>query len=255
VCRTRLPATMSNPLRCTMTNTAYKLSYSVRKRCPRVQLFDALYLTRCGRLILRRKSLVSESYDELHSRFALSGDKPIESSAEDRLDRVRFAEALATQIATAPVTGSFVIGLTGPWGSGKTSLLNMVSETLTENQPDTVVLRFNPWLFSGTEQLVARFFEEMGTQLLEKPDEKLKRLGSALEVYGQLLSPLKFVPVAGSSFDIAAAAMKATGSFLQSRADEGPIRGSIPRGPPRAGSRSTRDPRRGSWTRRTSASG
>ena len=68
------------------------------------------------------------------------------------------------------------MALTGAWGSGKTSLLNLIDERLGE-EPDTVVVRFNPWYFSGTEQLLQHFFSEMGGQLEEK-SVKLKEVGA-----------------------------------------------------------------------------
>lgn len=54
---------------------------------------------------------------------------------------------------------SFVLGLAGPWGGGKTSILNLVHEAMSQRE-DTKVLKFNPWLFSGTEQLAAHFFQD-----------------------------------------------------------------------------------------------
>jgi KAP family P-loop domain len=68
-------------------------------------------------------------------------------------------------------------------GVGKTSLLNMVVERLRDD-PRFPVVEFNPWLFSGTERLVASFFEEMSAQLrLEKG--RLAGFADELEAYGK----------------------------------------------------------------------
>jgi ATPase subunit of ABC transporter with duplicated ATPase domains len=97
----------------------------------------------------------NENRQETDPRMASStGDPPIRRKKEDRLNRARFAEALAEQIASAPGSGGVVFGLLGPYGSGKTSILNMVEETLKETSEDPAVLWFNPWLFSGTEQFM-----------------------------------------------------------------------------------------------------
>ena len=45
-----------------------------------------------------------------------------------------------------------VVGILGPWGSGKTSFVNLVRHYLTSER--VPVRDFNPWLFSGTEHLV-----------------------------------------------------------------------------------------------------
>jgi predicted KAP-like P-loop ATPase len=63
------------------------------------------------------------------------------------------------------------------------------------------LLRFNPWLFSGTEELVTRFLSELGLQLKgagkARSDKALEKVGEAFETYGEVLTPLGWVPVAG----------------------------------------------------------
>jgi len=125
------------------------------------------------------------------------GDRAIGSRSEDLLGRAPFAEAIARQIASTDPEEDVVFGIVGSWGSGKTSLLNMIEEVLEEDHDGEVVLRINPWLFSGAEHLVGVFFEELGAQLLEKPGERLKKVGQALEKYGEVLGVLRAVPVAG----------------------------------------------------------
>jgi len=58
-------------------------------------------------------------------------DAPIRSLSEDRLGRRKFAQALAAEVVAAPVARGYVMGLTGPWGSGKTSILNMTVSMLS----------------------------------------------------------------------------------------------------------------------------
>jgi hypothetical protein len=123
------------------------------------------------------------------------GDTPIGSIDEDRLGRRPYAEALAAEIMAAPATRGYVMGLTGPWGSGKTSILNMTVDALGD---DAVVVQFNPWMFSGTEALVSSFFEEIGKQL-DKRDSKLKGIADKLATYGHLLSPLASLVGAGTA--------------------------------------------------------
>ncbi|CAN5846007.1 hypothetical protein BH23ACT11_BH23ACT11_14560 [soil metagenome] len=153
---------------------------------------------------------------------ASTGDPPIRKKKEDRLNRVRFAEALAEQVARAPEAGGVVFGLLGPYGSGKTSILNMVEETLKEDFGDPVVLWFNPWLFSGTEQLVEHFFEELAAQLLEEPNDRLQRIGDALERYGKLLGTLRYVPGVGRYAEGAEKATSILGGLFKGREEKPP---------------------------------
>jgi hypothetical protein len=166
---------------------------------------------------------VNKDLQETDQRMASStGDPPIRRKKEDRLNRARFAEALAEQIAGVPGQGGVVFGLLGSYGSGKTSILNMVEETLKEDLEGPVVLWFNPWLFSGTEQLVEHFFEELAAQLLEEPDDRLRRIGEVLERYGKLLGPLRYVPGVGRYAEGAEKATGILGGLLKGR-EEKPV--------------------------------
>ena len=58
----------------------------------------------------------------------LNSDLPIKSVADDMLNRASFAENLAQTMLDYTVSDGFAIGLYGKWGSGKTSVINMVLE-------------------------------------------------------------------------------------------------------------------------------
>ncbi|MDQ4142988.1 MAG: KAP family NTPase [Actinomycetota bacterium] len=128
-------------------------------------------------------------------------DAPIEHRSEDRLKRARLAEAVADQVVHGPPGQGLVIGIVGKWGSGKTSVLKMVEEAVREWR-DTVVLTFNPWLFSGAEQLVTRFLDELAAQLRHAGREggtsnRLGRAGERLSTYAESLEPLSWLPLVG----------------------------------------------------------
>ncbi len=90
-------------------------------------------------------------------------DAPITSPSFDRLDRMSFVRSFAEAIRAVKGTDSVVLALAGPWGSGKSSLINLITGELEassgEQQP--LVMRFNPWWFSGTGQLVAAFLQQL----------------------------------------------------------------------------------------------
>jgi predicted KAP-like P-loop ATPase len=127
-------------------------------------------------------------------------DAPVQSLSEDRLGRRSFAEALAAEVMAAPVARGYVMGLTGAWGTGKTSILNMAVDALGDK---VIVVHFNPWMFSGTEALVSSFFAETGKQL-GKRDAKFKAIASKLADYGRVLSPLASIVGAAAAVNGAA---------------------------------------------------
>ena len=124
-------------------------------------------------------------------------DQPVEHREDDRLGRRAFAESIARQIHDVPADHGFTIAVTGEWGSGKTSVLNMVAETLEYETKTTAVLRFNPWLFGCANELVTRFFQELSGQLGQSQTEKLKAIAKLLSTLGQELAPLSPVPSTG----------------------------------------------------------
>jgi energy-coupling factor transporter ATP-binding protein EcfA2 len=121
-------------------------------------------------------------------------ERPIQNKAEDKLERARFIERLASALInpeTKKSTG-VVVGITGPWGSGKSSLLNLLREHIQEKYPDALVISFDPWLVSGRNDLIAEFLGEMiGTiNATEKRKAKFKRLGATIAQYGAQLASL-----------------------------------------------------------------
>jgi hypothetical protein len=103
---------------------------------------------------------------ELHSY--LSADRPINTDSEDRFGRTRFAKALARAIRGWTGQDSLVMALYGPWGVGKTSVKNLILEALSPDLKPRV-LEFNPWEWSGREQIQQAFFHEL-TGLLGRVD-------------------------------------------------------------------------------------
>ena len=129
-------------------------------------------------------------------------DEPIQSMSEDLLERADLAKGIAADIQNHPSTkeSGLVVGLMGPWGCGKTSLLNLIQKDLESDQVRTI--EFNPWIFSGTEELVTRFFVEVQAQL--RKHEKLKSLATSIAEYGAMLEPispyLKLLKLVGVPF-------------------------------------------------------
>ena len=126
----------------------------------------------------------------------ISPDLPIKEASEDLLNRTKFAESLAYAIQKYDNPYSFSIGLYGPWGSGKTSLINLTLGKLAQIDNDIVILRFNPWMCPDSQQLISQFFAQLASAI------KLKReaAGKAIELigqFGELFKLAGFVPQFG----------------------------------------------------------
>lgn len=125
------------------------------------------------------------------------GDNPIESQDEDLFGRASLAEELHNLLNLLPSSEGHVVALTGAWGSGKTSLLNLVRPLFHKER---IILDFNPWMFSGSTQLVDTFFRELAAQLRLRNNAKLDKIIAAIDNYSSLLTPFAWVPGVGWIF-------------------------------------------------------
>ena len=97
-----------------------------------------------------------------------NSDFPISTQSEDALGRASYARNLARTITKYGIVDSLCIGLLGPWGCGKTSILNMMIEEIEEIDREAnslLVIRFEPWNFTSTDQLLNQFFMVLANEL------------------------------------------------------------------------------------------
>lgn len=131
-------------------------------------------------------------------------DQPISKKEFDCLKRTEFSKQLAKAILSYTKNDNFAISLCGKWGSGKTSILNMVIEEIGNLSNDRdedekpIIIKFNPWNYSDCSQLISQFFVAIQAQLKVDSGEKgLKAVGEALEGYSSLLDYSVYIPVIG----------------------------------------------------------
>ena len=93
-------------------------------------------------------------------------DDAINSFEDDLLNRSSFVENLSSSLLSWNDKKSLVIGLFGKWGSGKTSIINLLEKQLSSGKEEKslkdkkkspIVINFNPWGYSETEDLLDRF--------------------------------------------------------------------------------------------------
>lgn len=151
-----------------------------------------------------------------------STDKPITNASEDKLGRSGFAERLAKAIINFDTADSYAIALQGSWGCGKTSVLNMAIQKIEETtDKKTVIIKFNPWNFTTTGQLIDQFFATMSSKLkLSEGDERLQKVGGLIEKYSSVLEYTQYIPVVGPYLDVVKNLAKAAGKEIKETADK-----------------------------------
>lgn len=99
----------------------------------------------------------------------VSADSPIQKKGkEDVLKRAPLASKVSKIIKDYKGKESYVIGIEGIWGAGKTSFINLILQNFKAN--DVVIVKFNPWNFSSQNELIADFFDSFMAGLSEQSD-------------------------------------------------------------------------------------
>jgi predicted KAP-like P-loop ATPase len=130
-------------------------------------------------------------------------DRPIISEAEDKLDRSTFISGLIRALVAdqrdendhliARRSTNYVVGLTGAWGSGKSSVINLLALKLG-SMDRVLVTTLNPWLFKGREELLTAFFNSLRTALGKSRKEQLTGAINALDHYQEAIGIAAQVP-------------------------------------------------------------
>lgn len=128
-------------------------------------------------------------------------DNDVKNIEDDRLNRANFAESLALNIQNyfdrKPVNDCLTIGLMGEWGSGKTSILNMTEHYLEGSK--IKIIKFNPWIYSSYNQLIAQFFDELIMEFTDSRDVSLRGFLRQYKIKVNELEFAKKLAVVGTS--------------------------------------------------------
>lgn len=149
------------------------------------------------------------------------GDLPIRKPEQDMFGIDGFVQSLARSVRKMRSPNGVVIALNGPWGSGKSSAINLLKYHLSDatTAGDMVVVEFNPWWFRGEEALVLAFFRELYTatkpSLGDKAKKLLPKLGARLLNAGGAVAPIADAAGAAGAGAIASGVMSWLGGMIE----------------------------------------
>ncbi|MEA2900071.1 MAG: hypothetical protein QOJ84_5686 [Bradyrhizobium sp.] len=107
---------------------------------------------------IRLKPVATEKYIADHG----VSDDPIGQADTDALGLAPIAASMARFLRNTETKPTVAIGVTGPWGCGKTSLMNLVKQELADRGVRTVW--FNAWHNQKEENLLAALLVAIRTQ-------------------------------------------------------------------------------------------
>jgi hypothetical protein len=114
-------------------------------------------------------------------------DSPLNNSSSDMLGRAPFAQRVADILIKLPQGAGLVVGIHGPWGDGKTTVLNMIRNDLNQ-AANIAVLDYNPWRFTTEAGMLAGFFAELANTLRLKLKSRAEELADWVERLGRYAS-------------------------------------------------------------------
>jgi hypothetical protein len=117
-----------------------------------------------------------------------SADREGRHPDDDKLGRLEFAKRVAKELCGWRNKESLVVSLNGDWGSGKTTLINLILYYIEEQSKATgkkapLVVRFNPWQWSGQDLITQAFFSEIGKKFRTSPAIERERAKRLLKVW------------------------------------------------------------------------
>ena len=125
-------------------------------------------------------------------------DSPIERPEDDLYGVSSFAKSLAQSIRSINDPVGATIALNGQWGSGKTSVINIVRREIENASDDGIVISdFKCWWYRGQDALALAFLQNLNSLLINNLPDKFKDLVPQI---GQLL--LQAGPVIGPALSL-----------------------------------------------------
>ena len=124
-------------------------------------------------------------------------DQPIHGGPNDPdlLNRLDFANNLASVLLLNNDDDCLTVSLEGEWGSGKTSVINLVKGALNEKETAPIIIEYNPWLAGNPESLIQDFLIQFSSQLNVKDNTEVTlKAAKELIAYSSLFSVAKLVP-------------------------------------------------------------
>ncbi|WP_321515888.1 P-loop NTPase fold protein [Marinifilum fragile] len=80
-------------------------------------------------------------------------------------ERINIAEKFSESIKEIQVKSSYAIGITSPWGNGKTTFLRFLLKKLKVKDDNAIFIEFSPWFCKTEADIISLFFDSLSDGL------------------------------------------------------------------------------------------
>jgi predicted KAP-like P-loop ATPase len=118
------------------------------------------------------------------------------SDKESKIDFLNFNEIaesikdLITEKELMPIS----IGVFGDWGAGKSTILELTSKALDNEEQEYIQIHFDAWIFQGYDDAKAALLETIAAQLVKAAADDEKLLAKALD-FAKRIDKVRFMGV------------------------------------------------------------
>ena len=139
-----------------------------------------------GKRIIKIKQRINGIIYKKDKKTDLKGFSVDETEIELTKEQIKYAETLAGKLKNTDLSKeSFAVGITGEWGSGKSTFLNTMKKEIKKAKFAEIV-EFNPWLCNSPEQVTQDFF----ATLINELSPKHSTLSRTINKYAKLLNKI-----------------------------------------------------------------
>lgn len=159
-------------------------SFSIAKG---IKYIDVLALIFFSNIVIQLKCKTLSYQSKIESNKGFYFDNPILEGIGDKFSRDILARQIADKINnTANDQKSFVMGISGEWGQGKTSFMKLIENSLKVKDPEKIIINYNPWLNNDEKVVLNSFFKELRSKI----QVYNKELSSNILKYSELLNAI-----------------------------------------------------------------
>lgn len=134
----------------------------------------------------RLKQIINDIIYKQEKEPELKGFSVDNTEIELEDNQKEYAKTLVKKLKNTNLSKeSFAVGITGEWGSGKSTFLNTMKKEIKEAKFAEIV-EFNPWLCNSPEQVTQDFF----ATLIDKLSPKHSTLSRDINKYAKLLNKI-----------------------------------------------------------------
>ncbi|MED2040584.1 P-loop NTPase fold protein [Bacillus wiedmannii] len=159
---------------------------SMFSSCCILLYFSGEILARIQKSKQEKKEKIAKSLQKENNIEAYyNSEYPIKDTEQDTLNRASFAEKIANSLVKSG-KDSLTMGILGNWGSGKSSVYNLIKEKSNANQ--VIFIEFKPWYFGENNHDIIRLYLLEFLEGIKKVQGYNPEIGKAIKKYADILS-------------------------------------------------------------------